>query len=177
MLRSLFLVFLVSTTACRRRPPPVAAAPPAPAGQAGHVVPAPVPVPYSEVQEAVAQVAANFARVHFAVDASHLDDEAMAALADNAGILWDHPSIHVEIQGHADARGTVDYNLALGQRRAEAVRRALTAMGVEPERLRIISYGEERPLDAAATEVAWSRNRRCEFRVTAGSGAAGTTAR
>ena len=118
---------------------------------------------------------ANFARVHFEVDSSSLTEEALAALADNAKILQEHRSIRVEIQGHADERGTVDYNLALGMRRADAVARALGAMGVTEDRLRAISFGEERPIEASASETAWSQNRRCEFRVTAGDGARGTT--
>ena len=172
LLRTTFLSFLLIATACKRPPPPVAAA------QTASPVTTANTGPVSSVdpatQAAIEQVVANFARVYFALDSSSLDAEARHALANNARILQDHPDIRVEIQGHADQRGTVDYNLALGARRADSVARSLSAMGVDPTRVRTISYGEERPTTAGAGEVVWSKNRRCEFRVTAGRGASGT---
>ena len=72
----------------------------------------------------------------------------------------------VEIQGHADERGTTEYNLALGQKRAAAVRQFLLAEGVAPSRLSTISYGEEKPRAAGESETAWAQNRRAEFRIT-----------
>ena len=113
-------------------------------------------------------LAENFARVHFALDSATLEAPAKAALADNARILRGHPEVRVEVQGHADARGTVDYNLALGERRGRAVVDQLVAAGVSPARLTLVSYGEERPLAAGAGEVAWAENRRAEFRVLNG---------
>lgn len=172
MYRTLLLGCLVLTFACRRTPPPVAAASSDPAVVAQPVARAPVD---AATQAAMDRVLANFARVHFETDQASLGADARAILAENARLLADHPSIRVEVQGHADERGTVDYNLALGDRRAEAVVRALTAMGVSPTRLATISYGEERPLASGSTEVVWSENRRCEFRVTAGAEVRGTT--
>jgi peptidoglycan-associated lipoprotein len=113
-------------------------------------------------------LAENFARVHFPLDSAVLDASAKAALADNARILRDHLDVRVEVQGHADDRGTVDYNLALGQRRGKAVVDALVASGVSPARLALISFGEERPRASGAGEVAWAENRRAEFRVLTG---------
>lgn len=170
-----FLAFLLATTACKRPPPQVAAAaasnlPPAAAS-------APVSTSGPAVADAIDRISANFERVHFELDSSALTADAREALAENARILQEHRQIVVEIQGHADERGTVDYNLALGARRAGAVARQLGAMGVDAGRLRTISYGEERPLAVGAGETVWSKNRRCEFRVTAGSGVAGTTER
>lgn len=117
----------------------------------------------------LAELVDNFSRVHFALDSDVLDDGARAALSANAEILWRHPEVTVEVQGHADERGTVDYNLALGQRRGAAVVQLLVAHGVAPSRLDLVSFGEERPLDAASGEVAWAENRRAEFRVLHGA--------
>ena len=111
---------------------------------------------------------ANFERVHFGLDSSTLSDDAKDALAANAGILQRYPSVRVEVQGHADERGTIDYNLALGQRRARSVVTYLQRQGVSPNRLEVVSYGEERPLERGGGEVAWSKNRRAEFRVLEG---------
>lgn len=172
MLRITLLSFLLLSPACKKRPPAVTAA----AASSPVTTSAPESSsPDAATLAAVEQVKANFARVHFEVDSSALGAEARAALADNARILQEHRSIRVEIQGHADERGTIDYNLALGMRRADAVARALGAMGVTDDRLRTISFGEERPLASGAGESAWSKNRRCEFRVTAGAGVTGTT--
>lgn len=130
----------------------------------------------ADLDAAAAAMAANFRRVHFGIDQSTLDAEARAALEANAALLAAHPSLRVEVQGHADARGTVDYNLALGQRRARAVVDHLQAHGAAPRQLTQVSLGEEQPLQAGAGEVAWSANRRAEFRVlTPGAPVGGTT--
>ena len=84
--------------------------------------------------------------------------------------MLNNSDIKVEIQGHADERGTTDYNLALGQKRSDSVKSYLVSAGVAPSRLSSISYGEEQPLDMAHTEIAWSKNRRAEFRITWGGG-------
>jgi peptidoglycan-associated lipoprotein len=128
----------------------------------------------SSEQEAVQQLLRNFGRVHFAVDRSTLEADAVAALDENAEILQRHVGIRIEVQGHADDRGTVDYNLALGQRRADAVARRLAHMGVHPTRLATVSFGEEQPRAAGTGESVWSENRRAEFRILTGSGARGT---
>lgn len=127
-------------------------------------------------QAAVRELLENFRRVHFETDSSMLSDDAKAALTANAGILQTHPDLRVEVQGHADERGTVDYNLALGQRRARRVTDWLQAHGVPGSHLRTVTYGEELPLVAGNDERAWSRNRRAEFRITSGGSAVvGTT--
>lgn len=172
MLRTTFLSFLLIATGCPKAAPVVQ--PPQPASPSALAPAGPVSSLDPDTQAAIDEVVANFAKVYFALDSASLDAEARHALSSNARILQDHPDIRVEIQGHADARGTVDYNLALGMRRADSVAKSLRAMGVDPGRVRTISFGEERPATDGATETAWSRNRRCEFRVTAGRGAAGT---
>ncbi len=172
LLRTTFLSFLLIATACKRPPPVVAAAQSASLGSSAST--GPVSSVDPATQAAIDQVVANFARVYFALDSASLSADARQALANNARILQDNPDIRVEIQGHADERGTVDYNLALGMRRADSVAKNLAAMGVSPNRVRAISFGEERPATRGSSETVWSKNRRCEFRVTAGRGAAGT---
>jgi peptidoglycan-associated lipoprotein len=99
-------------------------------------------------------------RVFFATDSSQLDAEAQATLQRQAAWLRQFPNILVTFEGHADERGTREYNLALGQRRADSARNYLVALGIEPYRVRTTSYGKERPVDPASNEQAWSRNRR-----------------
>ncbi len=124
--------------------------------------------PPKDVAEAIDQMAFNFSRLHFQYDSSTLEDASKRALASNVEIMQKFPTINVEVQGHADERGTVEYNLALGQRRAEAVRTYMTAMGVSASRVKAVSFGEEVPLAKGTGEVAWSQNRRAEFRITSG---------
>jgi len=167
--RILFSILLV-TSACKRPPPAVVAQTPTSSVQA---------VSSSglsmNADQAAAVILENFSKVHFAVDSSSLSAAAKAALEENAELLLVHPSIRVEVQGHADERGTIDYNLALGQRRADSVFRTLTLQGVQPSRVQTVSFGEERPASEGATDRSWSLNRRCEFRVIAGTGVRGTT--
>ncbi len=132
--------------------------------------PTEAPAKQAPVPENVRQMAANFSKVFFDFDAATLDHTGQDALRANVEIMMGASDVKVEIQGHADERGTTDYNLSLGQKRAEAVKKYMVAGGVSPSRLATISYGEERPVDSSATEVAWSRNRRTEFRITWGQG-------
>ena len=105
----------------------------------------------------------NFQRVYFEYDSADLSQDAKEALGHNAELLNRHRGIRVRIQGHADERGTTEYNLHLGQRRAQRALDYMVNRGVSPERVQIISYGEEIPLDKAEGEVAFSKNRRAEF--------------
>ena len=116
-------------------------------------------------KETMRELLANFSKVHFETDSSEIDEAGKAALEANVSILQQYPTLKVEVQGHADERGTTDYNLALGQRRANAVVAFMTTHGVTPDRLPVVSYGEERPIDKRSGEVAWAQNRRAEFRV------------
>lgn len=100
--------------------------------------------------------------VYFAFDSADLTPTTQATLRENATWLKAHTEYRVLIQGHCDERGTIEYNLALGDRRAGAVRDYLASLGVDRSRARVVSYGEERPAVQGHDESAWSRNRRAE---------------
>lgn len=105
--------------------------------------------------------------VYFDFDKSDLRDDARAALDAKLPILTANPSVTLRISGHTDERGSDEYNLALGQRRAAAAKQYLVDHGVDASRIETISYGEERPVAQGHDESAWSQNRRAEFEVTA----------
>ncbi|WP_303722661.1 peptidoglycan-associated lipoprotein Pal [Malonomonas rubra] len=114
---------------------------------------------------AEAAARAGLARIHFDFDQYLLTDTAKNILENNAKLLKAAPVVKVKIEGHCDERGSDEYNLALGEKRALATMNYLVSLGVSADRLSIISYGEEMPLDPAKTEEAWAKNRRAEFRV------------
>ena len=99
----------------------------------------------------------------FAFDASTLDDDAQEALQQSASWLRSHPEFRLRIEGHCDERGTEQYNLALGERRAETVAAYLATLGVERTRIQTVSYGEERPFEEGSSETAWAQNRRAHL--------------
>jgi len=101
--------------------------------------------------------------VYFKHDSAQLSVDALNLLQRNAALLRDHPAAPVQIAGHSDERGTQEYNLALGQRRAEAVRNYLVQLGLPASRFVLLSYGEEVPAAEGHDEAAWQQNRRCEF--------------
>ena len=117
------------------------------------------------MEELARMAAAAFVNedVHFAFDSSLLDTEAERILVQKATWLRDNGAVSVQIEGHCDERGTSAYNLALGERRANAVQEYLTVLGVDPSRLSTISYGEEVPFAPGHDEAAWSLNRRAHF--------------
>jgi peptidoglycan-associated lipoprotein len=104
--------------------------------------------------------------VYFNYDESNLSDEAREKLARNADVLKGQPQFQITIEGHCDERGTSEYNLALGERRANAVRDYLGSLGVTPARMRTLSYGKERPVCTQNEESCWSQNRRAHMVVT-----------
>lgn len=106
--------------------------------------------------------------VFFEYDSDEITPTAEDKLTTKAAILRANPSLRLRIEGHADQRGSTEYNLALGQRRAEAVRAYLVNLGIDGGRLATISYGKERPLIEGEDEEAWARNRRAEFGIAAG---------
>ena len=106
--------------------------------------------------------------VHFDYDKSEIRADDQAILDWKARLLAANPSMTLRISGHADDRGSDEYNLALSNRRAGAAKRYLVNKGVAESRITTDAYGEERPLDTAATEAAWAANRRAEFTLTAG---------
>ena len=99
-------------------------------------------------------------RVYFDYDSTSLDDAARGTLERQAAWLQQYPNLTVTIEGHTDERGTNDYNLALGERRAAAIKTYLVALGVTPDQMLTISYGEERPVDPAHNDAAYAQNRR-----------------
>lgn len=103
--------------------------------------------------------------IHFAFDQHTLTTESREILSQNAVLLQTNPKLNIDIEGHCDERGSDEYNLALGARRAQAARDYMVSLGVAPERVATISYGEEMPVDPAGGEDAWSKNRRAAFKV------------
>ncbi|HKK01961.1 MAG TPA: peptidoglycan-associated lipoprotein Pal, partial [Desulfuromonadales bacterium] len=101
--------------------------------------------------------------IHFAFNEYTLSQEARGILVQNAAWMKAHPGVKVRIEGNCDERGSEEYNLALGQKRADAAKKYLVSLGIPADQLMEISYGEERPLDPAHNEAAWAKNRRDEF--------------
>ena len=156
------------TTGCGRKevtevPEPIAEAPvlaPAPAPTPVAIDPEPAPDTRRETLEQP---------IHFAVDHSDLTPEARAILAAKVEILRSAPQLTLRIDGHADERGSDEYNLALSKRRAAEAQRFLVTRGIDVARLESVGYGEEHPLDRTSSETAWAMNRRAGFQVTGGA--------
>jgi peptidoglycan-associated lipoprotein len=109
--------------------------------------------------------------VFFDYDMSAIRPDAEAVLRRKVDILRASPEVRIRVEGHCDERGSTEYNLALGNRRAEAIRQFLTGFGITADRFEIVSLGEDRPLQQGQDEAAWSRNRRGQFVITAGANA------
>ncbi|RLB76118.1 MAG: peptidoglycan-associated lipoprotein Pal [Deltaproteobacteria bacterium] len=105
----------------------------------------------------------NLKSVYFEFDKYTLTPEAKAILADNAKQLMEHPNVRIRLEGNCDERGTNQYNLSLGEKRARSVKEFLVNYGISPDRIEIISYGEERPVCTEHNESCWWRNRRVDF--------------
>jgi len=178
LLGGLCLALAVGAPACKKKK--VAEPPPTPAPIATpRPTPAPTPKPV-EVQEPFREekpappieLSADDIKnrgllqsVYFDLDKHDLSDATRATLRANAEWLKGNTKWKVVIEGHCDDRGTTEYNLELGGRRARAVREFLVSLGVADARMRTVSFGEERPADAGHSESAWSKNRRAEFLV------------
>ena len=103
--------------------------------------------------------------IHFDFDQYVLTDDSKSILVNNAGLLRSAPAVKILIEGHCDERGSDEYNLALGEKRALATKNYLVSLGVGAERMSVISYGEEMPFDSAHNKAAWAKNRRANFKV------------
>jgi peptidoglycan-associated lipoprotein len=101
--------------------------------------------------------------IHFDFDKYNIQPGEAEALKENSALLKKYPGMKFQIEGHCDERGTGEYNLALGERRANSVKKYLASLGISPNNVLTISYGEERPLDQGHNEEAWSKNRRAHF--------------
>ena len=99
-------------------------------------------------------------RVFFGYDSSDLDSDALELLQDQVAWLKQHGNVTVTVEGHCDERGTREYNLALGEKRAQAVKNYLVGLGINPDRVSTISYGKERPAVVGSNDGAWAQNRR-----------------
>jgi peptidoglycan-associated lipoprotein len=113
--------------------------------------------------DAMMAAASRLQDIHFDFDKAVIRDPDKPVLMSDADVLKANPMLKVVVEGHADERGTTAYNLALGERRANATRRYLIALGVSPGQLATVSYGEERPLCTQSEESCWSRNRRAHM--------------
>ncbi len=108
----------------------------------------------------------QFRIVYFDFDKYNLRPDARTALEFNARLLKKNPDVNVLIEGHCDERGTVEYNLALGEKRAKSAMDYIKSLGIDASRLRIISYGKERPVALGHDEASWAKNRRAKFTIT-----------
>jgi peptidoglycan-associated lipoprotein len=175
---------LLVVGACAKKKPPVArpttlppsggtttgTRPPAPPDPVREAVPVP-PEPLASDTLASSDIDAinrnsPFQPVFFALDQDAIDGVGQQALNNNAELMKKYPTWVITIEGHADERGTAEYNLALGERRALAARNYLVSLGIPADRLRTVSYGKEFPFEPGHDESAWSKNRRAHFVVT-----------
>lgn len=145
--------------------------PPAPEMPARAPAPAPVttpvavdPIPAPDTRRATLEE-----RIHFALDRADLTPQARTTLAAKVEILRSSRGLTLRIDGHADERGSDEYNLALSKRRAAEAKRFLVTQGIAVTRLESVGYGEEQPLDRTSGETAWAMNRRVGFQVTGGA--------
>src|SRR5215468_8692031 len=141
-------------------PPPVMAAPPAPAPAPAPPPPAPAPVaPAPPPPPADYEPNDNLKNIYFDFDKSNIRPGDAKILDASAAYLKSNPNLLVLIEGHCDERGTIEYNLALGERRAKAAMNYLVSQGIEASRFTLISYGKERPVCTEKTEACWAKNR------------------
>lgn len=185
----ILLVISLSAAACSRRQPPTLLPPPPPPVATPPAVAAPstpppqptterieeaLPVPPEPLSEdAIGNRSLDelnrdspFRPVFFELDEADLDDMGRKTAQSNADLLKKYQSWVVTVEGHCDERGTAEYNLALGERRAVAVKTYLVSLGIAPDRIRTVSYGKEFPFDPGHNENAWTKNRRAHFVIT-----------
>jgi peptidoglycan-associated lipoprotein len=181
------VLVLTATVACHKNPPPIARpAPPPVPPSTNTTVPSRPPAPPQPVAEpivvpaepvrddAIASASLDdlnrnspLKPVYYELDSSELSPANQKTLDEDAALLKRYATWTVTIEGHCDERGTAEYNLALGERRAVAARAYLVSLGIPADRLRTVSYGKEFPFDPGHDEAAWTKNRRAHFVVTA----------
>jgi len=169
------LAVLLVATACKKKDPvamPTPAPPPA-ATPAPAPPPPPATTPAGDPNAAIERARTEMVntlaeQVHFDFDRFDIRPQDEAVLERKVALLQRYPQVRLRIAGHADERGSDEYNLVLGNKRALAAKAWLERRGIDGSRIDVVSYGEERPMDTAATEDAWARNRRDEFEVVAG---------
>jgi peptidoglycan-associated lipoprotein len=170
------LVLPLFATGCpKKKAAPPADSTTAPAKPAAPAKPTPAPreveepgfegnIPEEDVdQGSLDDLASRMRTVYFAFDSYELTPTSIATLRENANLLKAHGGATIVVEGHADERGSIEYNLTLSEKRANAVRDYLSSLGVDRGRVRVVPYGEERPAATGHDETAWSKNRRAEF--------------
>ena len=172
-------------SACKKKSPPIARptpppppddmtanrppAPPEPVTEAPPVAVPPEPSVSSADMGSLDEINKKgiLAPVFFEFDSAEMSSEGQAVLAKNAEMMKQYPTWIVSVEGHCDERGTAEYNLALGERRALAAKNYLVSLGIAADKVKTVSYGKEFPFDAGHDESAWSKNRRAHFVITA----------
>ena len=173
----LALASAMAFAACAKTPPPAPPPPPPVVPEAPPPAPPPPPRPepapvvdeYARLRAMSAEdieKSGLLAEVYFDFDKADIREADRATLAKNADALKKFDFLRVTVEGHCDERGTVEYNLALGERRAKAAYDYLVSLGVPAERLKTVSYGKEVPVCSQSSEDCWQRNRRAHFTVT-----------
>jgi peptidoglycan-associated lipoprotein len=180
------VLMTVVVGACAKKPAPVArpmppppaidpnaGGPPKPPGPP-EPISEPVPVPAMPPDDSIAGKSLDdlnrdspLKPLFFLLDSSEVSAEGQKVLGDNAAIMKKYPSWSVTIEGHCDERGTAEYNLALGERRALAAKNYLVSLGIPADKVKVVSYGKEFPFDPGHDDGAWSKNRRAHFVITA----------
>jgi peptidoglycan-associated lipoprotein len=185
---AVWIVLLVAVlfSGCAKKQPPIARTPPPPppSGSTGPARPPAPPEPISEPAVVPAEPMIDesgleaksldeinrdspLQPIFFAYDSAEISGDSQGVLSRNAEVLKKYPSWMITIEGHCDERGTAEYNLALGERRALAASTYLVSLGIAANRLRTVSYGKEFPFDPGKTEEAFAKNRRAHFVITA----------
>jgi peptidoglycan-associated lipoprotein len=182
----LAVLMTVVVGACGKKPGPLARPMPPPAvdpaaGGADKVPPPPTPVveppvvmPPMPAEDSIAGKSLDdlnrdspLKPMFFGLDSAEVNEEGQKVLQDNAAIMKKFPAWSVTIEGHCDERGTAEYNLALGERRALAAKTYLVSLGIPADKVKVVSYGKEFPFDPGHDDSAWSKNRRAHFVITA----------
>lgn len=180
-------VLLLTTVgaACKKKQPPVVRPqPPAAVSNTGNATPPPppppqpvnepVPVPPMPVEDTIGSRSLDdlnrdspLRPLFFELDHADVSAEGQQVLQANAAVLKKYPTMQITIEGHCDERGTAEYNLALGERRALAAKNYLVSLGISADKIKTVSYGKEFPFDPGHDDAAWQKNRRAHFVITA----------
>ena len=179
----LVLLLTVAVGACKKNKPPVARPmPPPPVNDptAGpppappRPVDEPIPVPPMPTEDTVMSKSIDdlnrdspLRPLFFELDSAEVSGAGQQVLQTNASVLKKYPGMQITVEGHCDERGTAEYNLALGERRALAAKNYLVSLGIPADRIKTVSYGKEFPFDPGHNDAAWSNNRRAHFVITA----------
>jgi peptidoglycan-associated lipoprotein len=179
------VIVMLTVAACAKKKPPVARPmpPPSATGTAPSTAPPPPPRPINEPvvvppeplrDDAIGSKSLDdlnrdspLAPVFFELDSFDVSSQGQQVLQANAKVLKQFPTWQITIEGHCDERGTAEYNLALGERRALAAKTYLVSLGIPADKVRTVSYGKEFPFDPGHDDNAWSKNRRAHFVITA----------